>query len=113
MTAVGHYRFALHPMVESTAFEARMSALAADTILQLTRVTSGFDQRLLEVLETAGDEGEIRHPRSHYVWEVTVLLVGGGHQYDFSGSANRVQEAVADLATLISVQSFRPVEPTG
>lgn len=113
MSAVGHYRFALHPLVESLAFEALMSTLAADQILQLTRVTSGFDQRLFEVLKPADDEDAVSHPRAQYVWEVTVLLVGGDHQYDFTESADRVQEAVADLATLIAVEAFRPVEPTG
>lgn len=110
MGALGHYRFLLHPRAAAADLEAILTPLQAENILQLTRVTSGFDQRLLEVLHPVGDEGTT-WPRPEYVWEVRVHLVSGGFQYDFARSADRVQEAVAEVATLLSVESFRSVTP--
>jgi hypothetical protein len=112
MAGVGRYCFALHADADASAFEALVSSLSAEGVLQLTRVTSGFDERLFEVLR-AHDDGGPRHPRGQYVWEVTVHLVGGGHRYDFAASADRVQDAVADLATLVSVEALRPVDAPG
>jgi hypothetical protein len=112
MAAVGTYRFVLHPNADADAFESRVSSMSGEHVLQLTRVTSGFDERLFEVTRPSNGEEDRHYPRPQYVWEVTVHLVTGGHLYDFAGSADRVQEAVADLATLVSVEGLRPVEAT-
>ncbi|HEX2705483.1 MAG TPA: hypothetical protein VHM65_06970 [Candidatus Lustribacter sp.] len=104
-----HYRFALHPRADAAAFEALMSARSGEDTLQLTRVTSGFSERLLEVRRPADADEKSHHPGPQYVWEVTVNLVSGDH-YDFAASADRVQEVAADLATLVSVESFRTIE---
>jgi len=109
MTAIGSYRFALRPDTGEADFEAAMSRLDGENVLQLTRVTSAFEDRLLAVVPWPIDGDTPRHPRPQYVWEVTVFLVTGGSRYDFAGSADRVQRAVGDLATLISVESYRPV----
>jgi len=112
MTAIGTYRFALRPDTDEAEFEAAMAALDHEPVLQLTRVTSRFDTRLLAVVPWGVDVDGNRHPRPHYVWEVTVFLVSGGSSYDFGASADRVQKAVAELATLVSVENFRPVPDT-
>lgn len=111
MGALGHYRFVLHPQAAGSDLEAILTPLQAERLLQLTRVTSGFDQRLLEVRHPrhADEEEQATYPRPEYVWEVSVHTVGGGHQYDFERSADRVQAAVAEVATLVAVESFRPV----
>ena len=109
MAAVGHYRFALRPEADEAAFEQLMSGLDGEDVLQLTRVTSSFDERLLQAVRPGEGDRTTRHPRAEYLWEVTVHLVGGGHRYDFAASADRVQDAVAELATLVSVETFRPV----
>jgi hypothetical protein len=109
MEAIGHYRFALHPDADAAAFEALVSSMSGEGILQLTRVTSGFGERLLELVRPADADGQARHPGPQYMWEVTVRLVSGV-RYDFAGSADRVQEAVAELATLVAVEAFRTVE---
>jgi hypothetical protein len=109
MNAIGHYRFALHPSADAAAFEALVSSMSGESTLQLTRVTSGFSERMLEVVRRADADEESRYPGPQYVWEVTVRLVSGD-RYDFAGSADRVQEAVADFATLVAVEAFRMVE---
>src|SRR5918994_2389360 len=108
MNAIGHYRFALHRDADASAFEALVSSMSGEGILQLTRVTSGFSERLLEVVRLADADEESRHPGPQYVWEVTVRLVSGD-RYDFAGSADRVQEAITGLATLVAVEAFRTV----
>jgi hypothetical protein len=109
VAAVGHYRFALRPEADEAAFEQLMSGLDGEDVLQLTRVTSRFDERLLQAVRPGDGDRTTRSPRA-YLWEVTVHLVGGGHRYDFAASADRVQDAVAELATLVSVETFRPMD---
>lgn len=111
MSALGHFRFALRPGADAAAFEALMAAVDSENVLQLTRVTSAFEERLFEVVRPEGEYGSTGTPDTEYLWEVTVRLVSGGHRYDFAENAGRVQEAVGDLATLVSVEAFRPVRP--
>jgi hypothetical protein len=113
MTAIGHYRFALRPDTDEAEFEAAGLAALRDTALQLTRVTSRFDDRLLAVSPWGRDGDGNRHPRPQYVWEVTVFLVSGGSSYDFDANADRIQAAVGALATLVSVEHFRPGSAPG
>jgi hypothetical protein len=102
VSVVGHYRLALHPGAVAAELETLLSSLRGENILQLTRVTSGFSERVLTGYTQEGNPT----PGPHYIWEVTVRLVTDV-QYDFADSAERVQQAVAEYATLVSVEGFR------
>lgn len=108
MTAVGRYRLALHPDADARAFEELVGSLEAQNVLQLTRTTSSFQERLFEVAPRLDDDSP-RHPRPQYDWEITIAIVTGGHRYDFAASADRVQRVVGEFATVISVEALRPV----
>jgi hypothetical protein len=104
MSALGHFRFVLHPGADASAFEALVAPLDPSSTLQLTRVTSGFDGRLLAVRGPVGD-AESTFPPACYIWEVTVRTVND-LPYDFGQNAERVQAVVAALATLTSVETL-------
>lgn len=110
MAAVGHFRFELRPDADAAAFERLMSGLEGEHVLQLTRVTSAFEERLFEVVRQ--EDAETSGARAaEYLWEVTVHLVSGGHRYDFAENAERIRHVVGELATLVSVSALRPVQP--
>ncbi|MGH8867437.1 MAG: hypothetical protein ACRDYU_05515 [Actinomycetes bacterium] len=104
MLMTGHYRFALRPDASAPAFENHLTTSVIPEGLQLTRVTSGFRHRLLRVT----DARDLSEPASdrlspQYVWEATVTLVQGG--YDFDQNIARLQDRVAEYATLVGVDA--------
>jgi hypothetical protein len=110
MPALGHFRFVLHPTADPAAFEALLGSLDPSAVLQLTRVTSGFDARLLAV-RRPDTEPASTFPPARYIWEVSVRTVND-LPYDFGQNAERVQALVTELATLTSVETLRVVAPT-
>ena len=111
MSALGQFRFVLHPGVSPSSFEAVASSLDPSSTLQLTRVTSGFDGRLLKVVPPGGADAPAVPP-AQYLWEVTVHTVDD-RPYDFGQNAERVQAALAELGTLVSVETLAVVTPAG
>ena len=112
MIMIGLYRFALHPGADAKAFEDHLIEMFIDPdVLQLTRITRGFSHQLLKAARRIPGVAESidPHPGPQYVWEATVdLQTSSG--YDFSENADRVQERVAQFATLIAVDSYARVE---
>jgi hypothetical protein len=109
MFMTGLFRFALLPDVEPATFESHLRDEVFDDpgALQLTRVTHGFEHRLLLArTHRSGDVGlDSPVPGTQYVWEATVSLQTDAG-YDFAENAERVQERVAGLALLIGVESY-------
>ena len=80
-------------------------------VLQPTRITRGFSHQLLKAARRIPGTAESinPHPGPQYVWEATVDLETPSG-YDFSENTDRVQERVAQFATLIAVDSYARVE---
>ena len=101
------YHIALRPEADEDAF---VSHLSSDTfgsgggVLQLTRVTSGFDCQVLR--RSAAAEG-IRQ----YAWQVTAQLVSGG--YDFDQNVERLQAEVDQFGVVFAVDTFTVVAEQG
>jgi hypothetical protein len=112
MIMTGLFRFAVHPGVDAAAFEQHMAELFTEAdALQLTRITTGFDHKLLAVTyRTPGSPEPITPvPGRQYIWKVEVNLHTDSG-YDFHANAERVQERVADFATLIALEAYTNVE---
>ena len=92
----GLYRFELLPSADPEAFERHMQSVVFKSmnILQLTRVTGGFDHQLLQ------------GPRQQYVWLTGANLVNDADVYDFDQNAERIREAVKEFAVLTDIESF-------
>jgi hypothetical protein len=107
MKMVGMYHIALRTEADEDAF---VSHLASDTfgssggVLQLTRVTSGFECQVLR--RSAVAEG-IRQ----YAWQVTAQLVSGG--YDFDQNVARLQAEVEQFGVVIGVDTFTVITEQG
>ena len=113
MIMTGLYRFALHPGADAKAFEHHLTTemFTDPNVLQLTRNTRGFSHELLKATRrTPGALESISpNPGPQYLWEATVdLQTPAG--YDFDENADRVQERVAQFATLIAVDSYARIE---
>jgi len=104
---VGMYHIALRAEADEDAF---VSHLSSDTfgsgggVLQLTRVTSGFDCQVLR--RSAVAEGF-----RQYAWQVTAQLVSGG--YDFDQNVERLQAEVAQFGVVFGVDTFGVVAEQG
>jgi hypothetical protein len=112
MLMTGLFRLALLPGVEPETFEAQMrDEILHEFALQATRITSDFDHQLLraDVRQRGDDADRDGHLSQHYVWQATVRLMTDAG-YDFERNAERVQEAVAQFAVLIGIESFTNVE---
>jgi hypothetical protein len=107
MKMVGTYHIALLKQADEDAF---VSHLSSDTfgsgggVLQLTRVTSGFDCQVLR--RSAVPEG-----LRQYAWQVTAKLVSGG--YDFDQNVERLQAEVEQFGVVIGVDTFAVVADQG
>jgi hypothetical protein len=97
MKMVGIYHIDLLADADEADFEAHMAGDAVDGVLQLTRVTSGFDCQLLK---RAGEPAVARR----YAWHVTAQLVGGG--YDFAQNVERLGAAIARFGTVAGVDAY-------
>ena len=112
MLMTGLFRLALLPGVEPEAFETQIrDEILHEFALQATRITSDFDHQLLraDVRQRGEDDSERAGLAQQYVWHVTVRLMTDAG-YDFEGNAGRVQEAVAQFAVLIGIESYTNVE---
>jgi len=107
MKMVGMYHIALLTEADEDAF---VSHLSSDTfgssggVLQLTRVTSGFDCQVLR-------RSTVAEGMRQYAWQVTAQLVSGG--YDFDQNVERLQAEVKEFGVVIGVDAFRVVAEQG
>jgi hypothetical protein len=101
MRMTGMYRISLLPNADAPAFEKQMTDVVFSDVsaLQLTRITQGFDHRLLR------RQGEFRE----YVWHVTVDLVTD-HGYDFAENIERVQAHVANWGVVTGLDVFTNIQ---
>ena len=107
MKMVGMYHIALLTEADEDAFVSHLSSDAFGSsggVLQLTRVTSGFDCQVLRRSATA--EG-----MRQYAWQVTAQLVSGG--YDFDENVERLQAEVEEFGVVIGVDAFTVVAEQG
>jgi hypothetical protein len=111
MLAVGNYRLVLHPDSDPFTLEAALSGDASSVhgVLQLTRITSSFDTRLLRLVE-AGDEPRLSR---QYVWQVSVKLMSDDVRYQFEQNIERLQAAVVDHATVLGVETYAAISEVG
>lgn len=96
MTMTGMYRIALTPGADEQAFVRHMTDVVfkAPDALQLTRITRGFEHRLLKM------QGDWRQ----YVWQATVdLMTETGYNF---AQQPRVQESIKDFGVLIGVEAY-------
>ena len=109
MMMTGFYRLALHPGADAKAFENHLTTevFTHPNALQLTRITRSFShQRLAATHRTPGESDPVNpHPGPQYVWEAKVDLETSSG-YDFHENADRVQQHVAQFATLIAVEAY-------
>ena len=97
MKMVGLYHIELLADADEADFDSHMAGDATAGVLQLTRVTSGFDCQLLK---RAGESGGARR----YAWHVTAQLVGGG--YDFAQNVERLGAAIARFGSVTGVDAY-------
>lgn len=99
MRQLGLYDIALLPSADEDAFVAHMRMEGADDrgILQLTRITSGFQLRLL------------RRASRRYAWLVTAQLVTDAG-YDFGQNLERLQADIADFGVVLGVDTLTEVD---
>jgi hypothetical protein len=97
----GLYHIVLLPGADEQAFVRHMTDVVfkSTSVLQLTRITSGFDHQLLK------STGDFRS----FAWQATVRLVTD-HGYDFLQNIERVQKSVADFGLLTRVDVYTNVE---
>jgi hypothetical protein len=102
MQMTGVYQIALLTQVTERAFVDHMttSVFADATVLQATRITTGFTHQLLR------RKGNLRQ----YAWQVTVDLVTDAG-YDFDQNTERVQERIRDFGIVIGVDTYTNVTP--
>ena len=112
MQATAHYHLVLHPGSDAGAFEALFADDGLKGALQSTRITSGFDTRLLRATDdTAEPDGDpASEAGRRYVWEVNVTLMTSAG-YRFARNIRGLQEGVAELATVYRLDTFAPVSP--
>ena len=104
MKMVGIYHIALLPEADEAKFVKQMES--ADDVLQRTRVTSGFDPRLLR--RDATTDG-----LRSYAWHVTARLVGEAG-YSFTQNVTRLAESIAKFGVVAGVDAYAEVgEPEG
>jgi len=108
MQTTAHYHLVLHAGADADAFEALYADNAMDGVIQPTRITSGFDTRLLRSADDPTDGDSALPAGRRYVWEVNVTLVTD-KGYDFGRNVEGLQAGVADLATVYRLESFTPV----
>jgi hypothetical protein len=101
---VGIYHIALLPEADEAAFVTHMEG--AEGVLQLTRVTSGFEPRLLRrEATTDGLRG--------YAWHVSAQLVGDAG-YSFAQNVPRLAAGIAPFGVVAGVDAYAVVaEPEG
>ena len=107
MKMVGMYHIALLTEADEDAFVLHLSSDtfgSSGGVLQLTRVTSGFDCQVLR--RSAVAEG-----MRQYAWQVTAQLVSGG--YDFDQNVERLQAEVEEFGVVIGVDAFGVVAEQG
>jgi hypothetical protein len=113
MLMTGFYRLALHPGADPKAFEHHLmtQVFTLPDALQLTRITRGFSHHLLAATHRipGGSDPVNLHPGPQYLWEARVELQTSAG-YDFHENADRVQQHVAQFATLISVEACTNIE---
>jgi hypothetical protein len=98
----GIYRIALLPGADERAFVKHMRDVVFKNpnALQLTRITRGFEHRLLKM------HGDLRL----YAWQATVdLQTDSG--YDFAQNAH-VQKSIQEFGVLIGVEAYTNMEGT-
>jgi hypothetical protein len=113
MLMTGLYRLALHPGADAKAFERHLTTqvFTLPDALQLTRITRSFSHQLLAGTHRipGGSDPVNPHPGPQYLWEVRVELQTSAG-YDFHENADRVQQHVAQFATLIAVEAYTNIE---
>lgn len=97
MKMVGVYHIALLPTADETAFVRHMAGevFPSTSILQLTRITSGFSHRLLK------RSGQLHQ----FAWNVTVQLVTDAG-YDFQQNVERIQASLQAFGLVIGIDTF-------
>jgi hypothetical protein len=105
MLAIGNYRLVLHPDVDPAALEARLAGEDTGFQLQLTRITTSVDHRLLRRTEP-GPEHQLSR---EYVLQVSVQLMASNVHYDFEENLEPIQDAVKEHATVLGVDVFAVV----
>jgi hypothetical protein len=97
----GMYRISLLPGADDQAFEKRMTEVVFNdgTALQLTRITQGFEHRLLR------GHGLFRQ----YLWQVTVDLVTD-KPYDFAENVEKVQAHVGSWGVVNGLEVYTDVD---
>lgn len=101
MKMTGMFTISLLPGADEETFEKQMTEVVFTDVsaLQLTRITRGFEHRLLRG----------RTPFREYVWHVTVDLVTN-REYDFAEDLESVQAQVADWGVLTGLDVYVNVE---
>jgi hypothetical protein len=105
MLAIGNYRLVLHPNADPAALESQLAGHDTGFQLQLTRITTSVDHRLLRRTEPGPDHQLSRE----YVLQVSVQLMASDVRYDFDENLERIQSAVRDRATVLGVDVFAEV----
>jgi len=106
---LGIYHIALLTDAEEDAFVSHVTEENfgnIEGVLQLTRVTSGFDHQLLKRLGAVDESGrpapgELRQ----YAWHVTANLVGDAG-YSFEQNVDRLQANVKNFGVVIGVDTY-------
>src|SRR6266542_3993143 len=109
MRMLGIYHIALLTDAEEDAFVSHVTEENfgnIEGVLQLTRVTSGFDHQLLKRLGAVDESGrpapgELRQ----YAWHVTANLVGDAG-YSFEQNVDRLQANVKNFGVVIGVDTY-------
>ena len=107
MKMVGIYQIALLPDADEDAFVSHMTGEdfgAVEGVLQLTRITSGFQHQLLK----RSDRADLRH----YGWHVTALLVGD-RGYSFEQNVERLQAGIQKFGLVTGVDTYAVVAEQG
>ena len=99
MRLVGIYHIALLPEADEAKFVKQMAS--AEGLLQATRVTSGFDSRLLR--RDATTDG-----LRAYAWHVTAQLMSDA-PYSFTQNVPRVAESIAKFGVVAAVDTYAEV----
>jgi len=113
MRMTGHYHLVLQAGADADAFEALFADEGMRDVLRSTRITSGFDTRLLRATGERpgdGDEGDVFAGR-RYLWQVDVtLMTGAGYRYGENIEA--LQQRVDGLATVYGLHIFSSAAET-
>jgi hypothetical protein len=102
MKQLGLYEIAPLPGTDPGALTARLAELGDGTgVVQLTRVTSGFDAA---IYRRPG-------PIPLYVWALTARIMTS-IEYSFAENVGRLQESIKDVGIVVGLQTFIDETPS-